>query len=144
MIAALVAALHYLTLALGLGSVFMRGRYLRGPLDAAGLKRLFLADAGWGVAAIAWLATGLYRAFGGLEKGSDYYLASAAFRVKMCLFVLVVLLELWPMITFIKWRMAKGAVDTSKAPQLARVNDVEVVLTVAIVFAASAMARGIG
>ncbi len=66
MLAALFSALHLLTLALGLGGVWARGRALRrGDLPAA-----FAADAAWGIAALLWLATGLARAFGGLEKGT--------------------------------------------------------------------------
>lgn len=136
----LVAAIHFLTLALGLGSVFMRGRYLRAPLDPVGLKRLYLADAGWGVAALAWIASGVARVF--VEKGTDFYLSSRGFWLKMALFVSVVVLELYPMITFIRWRMQKTP-DTSRALLLARINDVEVLATIAIVFAASAMARGL-
>lgn len=52
MIAAIVSALHVLAVALGLASVFVRGRALRGALDDAGLRRLFAADNAWGVAAL--------------------------------------------------------------------------------------------
>ncbi len=68
MIAALVSALHVLALALGLPSVYFRGRALRGRLDADGLRQLFLADNIWGLAAALWLVTGLLRAFGGLRR----------------------------------------------------------------------------
>ena len=44
MTSAIVSSLHLLALALGLPSVFLRGRALRGTLDAAGLRRLFAAD----------------------------------------------------------------------------------------------------
>ncbi len=69
-IAAVMSALHLLALALGLPSVVLRGRALQGPLDQAGLSRLFRADTLWGVAAVAWLSTGLLRVFAGLEKDS--------------------------------------------------------------------------
>jgi putative membrane protein len=65
MLSAIVSALHVLALALGLPSVFLRGRALEGPLDRAGLQRLFAADTVWGVAAALWLVTGLLRAFAG-------------------------------------------------------------------------------
>jgi putative membrane protein len=144
---AVVAALHYLALALGLPSVFMRGRALKGPLDREGLRRLFAADTVWGVAALLWVVTGLLRAFGGLEKGSAFYMASRLFWLKLALFLLVVVLEVWPMITFIRWRRAMGAgrlPDTSAARALFHLNHVELALVVAIVFIASFMARGFG
>jgi putative membrane protein len=146
-LSAIVSALHVLALALGLPAVFLRGRALKGRLDADGLRRLFAADAVWGVAAVLWLATGLLRAFGGLEKGSQFYLSSPLFWAKMTLFVAVVLLEIWPMVTFIVWRARLGrglAVDTSRARALYIVNHVEMALVVVIVFTASFMARGFG
>jgi putative membrane protein len=147
MVAAVVSALHVLALALGLPSVFLRGRALKGPLDREGLRRLFAADSVWGIAAALWLVTGLLRAFAGLEKGTAFYMASALFWLKLGLFVLVIVLEVWPMVTFIRWRAAlgRGAVpDTSAARTLSRVNHVELAVVVVIVFVAAFMARGFG
>ena len=147
MVAAIVSALHVLALAIGLPSVYLRGRALKAPLDAAGLKRLFTADGVWGIAAGVWIATGLLRAFGGLEKGTQFYLTSPLFWVKMTLFVLILLLEIWPMATFIRWRMAVGrggSPDTARARELYLVNHIEMALVVLMVFVASFMARGIG
>jgi len=146
-LAAVVSALHVLALALGLPSVYFRGRALRGRLDADGLKRLFLADSVWGLAAGLWLVTGLLRAFGGLEKGTEFYLRSPLFWTKMALFVLILLLEIRPMVTFIRWRAQLGRglqVDTSSAPRLYTLNHVELALVVVMVFVASMMARGVG
>ncbi len=147
MVAAIVSALHLLALALGLPSVFLRGRALKGRLDRDGLRRLFAADAVWGVAAALWLATGLLRAFAGLEKGTAFYLASHLFWLKMVLFVVIVLLEIRPMMTLMRWRAAVrggGTPDTSAARALYRVNHVELALVVVMVFVASFMARGFG
>jgi putative membrane protein len=106
MIAALISSLHLLALAIGLPAVFLRGRALKGPLDADGLRRLLAADNVWGIAAVLWIATGLLRAFGGLEKGTEFYLRSPLFWTKMALFGIVFLLEIRPMVTFIRWRRA--------------------------------------
>jgi putative membrane protein len=147
MLAAIVSALHLLTLALGLSSVYVRGRALRNRLDAEGLRRLFAADNAWGIAALLWIATGVWRAFGGLEKGTAFYLHSNLFWVKMGLFAAVVMLEIWPMVTFIRWRARRrrGMMpDTSAAAGLYVVNHVEMILVIAIVFVASFMARGFG
>jgi len=147
MTSAIVSALHVLALALGLPSVYLRGRALKGPLDRDGLRRLLAADTVWGIAAALWIATGLLRAFGGLEKGSQFYLQSPLFWAKMALFVAVIILEIWPMVTFIRWRGAlrRGETpDTSRARALYLVNHVEMGLVVLIVFVASFMARGFG
>jgi len=146
-LSAIVSSLHLLALAIGLPAVVCRGRALRGPFDDAGLRRVFAADTAWGVAAALWLATGLLRAFAGLEKGSAFYLGSALFWTKMTLFVLVVLLEIHPMLTLIRWRAARRrgqAPDTSSARTLYVVNHVEMAIVGIMVFVASFMARGFG
>jgi putative membrane protein len=146
-IAAVVSSLHLLALAVGLPAVFLRGRALKGPLDADGLRRLLAADNVWGVAAGLWLVTGLLRAFGGLEKGTEFYLRSPLFWTKMALFFVVLLLEARPMITLIRWRVRLGRglpVDTSVAPRLYTLNHIELAVVVVMVFVASMMARGVG
>lgn len=145
MVSAVVSSLHILAFGLGLGSVFMRGLYLR-RIQGDGIQKMFMADNIWGLAALLWIATGLLRAFGGLEKGTHFYLESPLFWVKIGLFVLVFSIELFPMITFIRWRIQLGRgerVDTSRAPLFARINDFETAMVVAIVFVASLMARGV-
>jgi putative membrane protein len=142
----IVASLHYLALAIGLPAIFLRGRALKGTLDDAGLRRLFAADSMWGVAAALWLATGLLRAFAGLEKGSAFYLQSHGFYLKMGLFLAVVILEVRPMLTFMKWRQARrrgSRIDTSSARALFQVSHIQMSIVVAMVFVASAMARGL-
>ena len=151
MIAApVLSALHVLALGIGLGSVFMRGRYLRalrdGP-DPRGLDRLFAADSLWGIAALLWLATGLTRAFGHVERVPDFYLRNGFFWVKMTLFATVFALEIWPMVTFIRWRSARRSgrplPQFDRLARLVLVDDLETGLVVVIPFVAAAMARGL-
>ena len=147
MASAIVSALHVLALALGLPAVYLRGRALKGRLDREAMRKLFAADTVYGIAAALWVVTGLLRAFAGLEKGSQFYLASPLFWTKMALFVAVILLEIWPMATFMRWRtqLRRGQIpETSRARALYLVNHVEMALVVLIVFVASFMARGIG
>jgi putative membrane protein len=142
----LIASLHLLALPLGLGAVWARHRALRAVLDADGLRRMFFADNLWGLAALLWIGTGLLRAFGGLEKGASYYLHDHVFYIKMSLFALILVLEIRPMWTLIRWRIALGrgnSIDTAAALALARISQIEAALVVLIVFAATALARGL-
>jgi putative membrane protein len=142
----LIATVHLLALPIGLGGVWLRGRALRSSLSSGDLRQVFAADNLWGVAAALWIATGLARAFGGLEKGSAFYLSQPVFYAKMVLFVVILLLEIWPMTTLIRWRiqLRRGAtVDTAVAPALARISDIQAALVVLMVFAAAALARGV-
>lgn len=143
----LFAWLHLLGLGIGLGAVWARGRALRAPLDAAGLRRVFHADGWWGVAAAIWIGTGLVRVIGGLEKGMEYYLQNHVFWAKMALLLAVLVLEIGPAVTLARWRaqLAKAIQpDTTRAARFARISDVQVILVLLMVLAATAMARGIG
>ncbi|MBM4779729.1 MAG: DUF2214 family protein [Archangiaceae bacterium] len=146
--AALLSTVHLFALAIGLAGVVIRWRQLRRLVtDPAALEPMLVGDNLWGVAALLWLVTGLLRAFGTFEKGSGYYLSNHAFLLKLGLFGAIFLLELWPMVTFVQWRLrkAKGlAIDTSRAATFATITGVELALTITIPFVASMMARGIG
>ena len=143
----LLAAFHLLALGIGLGAVWVRGRALRSPLDSAGFQRVFRADAVWGGSAVLWIGTGLWRLLGGLEKPTAYYLHNGAFMTKMALLLLILALEIRPMLTLITWRrrVSAGSIpDTHAADGLATISSIQAGLVVLMVFAATAMARGIG
>ncbi|UVK86637.1 DUF2214 family protein [Pseudomonas sp. B21-051] len=143
----LLAAIHLLAFALGFWAVLTRGAaFSRLAAGVGEAKRVLLADNLWGIAALTLLVTGGMRAFGGFEKGTDYYLHQPLFHLKMTLFVLILLAELAPMITLVKWRiaLARGkALDTGRAKLFARISHVEALLLVLMVIAASGMARGV-
>jgi putative membrane protein len=143
-ISAVFSAIHVLTLAVGLGAVFMRGQALARPLDDAGWRRLLAADNAWGIAAALWIASGLARVFfGGKEPG--FYWRNGFFWVKLGLFGLVFTLELTPMVTFVRVRAARrrgAAPPQFSVEAYRRINSAEIVLVVAIVFVAAFMARG--
>jgi putative membrane protein len=147
-LAAVFSALHLLTLALGLSAVVARGRSLRALAagDGQAVRRVLRADGLWGLAALLWLSTGLVRLFGGLDKSPDYYFFNGFFWLKMSLFTLIVLLEIVPMATFIRWRAAvkRGAgPDLRGLSGVIRINDVETALVLLLPFVAAAMARGL-
>jgi putative membrane protein len=140
-----LAALHLLGLGIGLGAVWARARALSGPLDPPALRRAFAADAWWGAAAVVWISTGLWRVLAGMEKSTQYYMQSNAFWVKMALLGLILALEILPAVTLTRWRsqVAKGQTpDTRRASTLATLSLVQALVVIAMVFAATAMARG--
>ncbi|MDB4891550.1 MAG: rane protein [Gemmatimonadetes bacterium] len=146
-----LAVLHLLALGIGLGAVISRGRSLREPPTAASLSRAFRDDTMWGIAAGLWLVTGLWRLFAGTEKATGYYLANHVFYAKMGLFALIFVLELWPMITLIRWRSQRGAGRSAEevaqpnvARRIATISHVQALLIVGMVIAAAMMARGYG
>lgn len=149
--AALFASLHYIGFAIALGSIFGRGVYLKklhedSQKQNEDLKRVFFCDNLWGVAALLIIVTGFYRAFGSLEKGTDFYLGSGLFNLKLGLFGLIFLLELYPMVVLFKWRIKnkRGVFEFHKnqIKTLVYLNHSEFILVLLIPFIASLMARG--
>jgi putative membrane protein len=143
---ALISWLHLLGVALGLGSVVARGYFLRAtPFTDVDRQRALNVDGVWGLAAIFLLSTGPLRAFGGFEKGFDYYQHSALFWLKLTIVVALLCAELWPMIVLIKWRVAIGKgqpVDTSRARLFGLISYVEGASIIVIMLLAAFMARG--
>ncbi|WP_144108737.1 DUF2214 family protein [Paraburkholderia sp. BCC1886] len=143
----LLAALHLLAYGFALASILRRTWALRRASVPAALRSVFRADTGWGIAALVLIVTGLMRAFGGYEKGADYYLHEPLFHAKMTLLVVILVLEVPSMLALLRWRaaMRKGeAPDLRKARSYARLSVIQTVLLVLMVFAATGMARGIG
>jgi putative membrane protein len=155
-----LAWLHLIALGIGLSAVLARGQALRQAVrELPGvdtLRRAFLADTHWGVAAALWIGTGLWRYLGSTEKATAYYNANHIFLTKMALLAVVLALEIWPMITLIRWRAALGrggggqgagagaVIDAGAARRIATISYVQALIVIVMVFTAVAMARGYG
>lgn len=144
----LLAFVHLLGLGIGLGAVWVRARALgANPAERSTLERALAADSVWGLAALIWISTGLWRLLAGTEKPTGYYLANHAFWIKMLLLGTILALEIRPMVTLIRWRKVLGrsqSPDLASAPALSRISYAQAVLVVLMVLAATAMARGLG
>jgi len=143
-----LAWMHLVALAIGVGGVWSRGRALRDslrdPEDPRAIRRALVGDAWWGIAAALWLITGLWRLFGSTEKSISYYMGNHVFMLKMGLFVCIIALEVWPMMTMMRWRSAKSLPNPRDAGRIEVISYVECVLVLAMVLAAVSMARGYG
>ena len=146
-----VAFLHLLALGLGLYGVLTRGNALREPPTHLSLRRVVRADIVWGIAAVLWIATGLWRVFGGLEKGVPYYMHNTFFMAKMTFLALIIVLEIGPAVTLTRWRLAikrgqspESVASPQAAKRIATISHVQALLVVLMVFAAAGMARGLG
>jgi putative membrane protein len=144
-----LAALHLFALGIGLGAVLTRGSLLRGKIDASVMKLAFRYDTLWGIAALIWITTGLWRWLGSVEKAASYYTSSHIFLTKMACLLIVLGIEVRPAITLVRWRRLIGAgqpaehvVDATVARSIAIASHVQALLVVIMVFLAAAMARG--
>ncbi|MDY7532214.1 DUF2214 family protein [Pseudomonas sp. Bout1] len=144
-----LAAIHLLAFAMALSAVLARGKALRCLADnqPSTVRRVLISDNIWGVSALALLVTGGLRAFGGYEKGTEYYLHQPLFHVKMALLLIILLLEVAPMIRLVHWRvrLARGTpLDLNRAGLFARISHIQALMIVLMMVAASGMARGVG
>ena len=152
MLRILLAVAHLIALVMGMSSVDVRARnLLRLSTEPTALKETFTADTLWGIAAALWISTGLWRWMAGTEKAPSYYVHNSIFMGKMGLLVLIFLLEVWPMVTLIKWRMAakKGTLPpmdelAATGGKLAIVSRIQSALLFLMLIAAVMMARGYG
>lgn len=146
-----LAVVHLVGMAVAVGSVYSRARALNDLRDRDSLRRGFVADNWWGISFGILVATGLWRALASLEKTSSYYWSNHVFYAKMGLLAAILLLEIWPMVTLIRWRAAAGRgtlpeIETLRGAgkRIARVSDVQLLLLLGLVTAAVMMARGYG
>ncbi|KFF33195.1 DUF2214 family protein [Pseudomonas paraeruginosa] len=145
---AIAAYLHYLSIFLLFALLVLQHRLLRLPLDLERARSLAAIDRGYGLCALAVLASGLARVLW-YGKGVDYYLHNGVFHAKVGLFVLAALVSLLPTVTFLGWR---GALKAGEVPVVAPAQGRQVVLAIrlqlllllVIPLLASLMARGIG
>ena len=85
-----------------------------------------------------------------LEASVNIREANELFRAKMGFLAAVLLLELWPALTLVRWRRkaarsgASWTPDSSSAARVRAISYLEAVLVIAMVCAAALMARGYG
>ncbi|OHP30427.1 MULTISPECIES: DUF2214 family protein [Pseudomonas] len=145
---AIVAYLHYLSIFLLFALLVLQHRLLRLPLDLERARSLAAIDRGYGLCALAVLASGLARVLW-YGKGLDYYLHNGLFHAKVGLFVLAALVSLLPTVAFLSWR---GALTAGEVPAVTPARGRRVVLAVrlqlllllVIPLLATLMARGFG
>jgi len=147
MTSALVAAAHFLAAFGVFATVFYEWLTFTRTPTLAEARRIQLCDAWYGLSSVALIAAGLLRVYY-FEKGGEFYLKSPFFLLKIALFVIVGLLSIYPTMQFIKWRSATRAgqapsVDERVSARIALLLKLEMLLLLAIVVAASLMAKGV-
>ena len=144
----IMASLHHIaafTVAACLVYEFVAYRQNLTVAEARNIQRVDLA---YGIAAGLVLVVGFLRVYF-FEKGSPYYFSNHIFWTKIVLFTIVGLLSIYPTIRYIKWN---PVLETNKSPEIsdAEYKNIRLLLwlemigLILILFAAPAMARGIG
>ncbi|QWP75082.1 DUF2214 family protein [Lysobacter sp. K5869] len=141
----LLAATHHLLVFALISMLVAESVLLRGPIDAAALRRLAGLDAGYGMSAVLLLVVGVLRLIYGI-KGHTFYDHNPWFHAKFSLFVLVALLSILPTVRFMRWRRAlkrdpNFLPDPRQVGALRLLIRLELVAVAGIFVCAAAMAR---
>lgn len=145
---ALFAFLHHLAAFALVSALVVEFALLKGELDLRTARRIRIYDLIYGAAAGMLFVVGLLRVVY-FEKGAAYYQNSAPFIAKLCLFLAVGLLSIYPTREFIGWGKAlrQGQVPVVEERKLRRIRMVihlELAGVVLLILCAALMARGIG
>lgn len=116
---------------------------LRPQLDAASARRVALADLAYGLAALLMLVTGLLRVFAG-SKPAAYYAQNWIFHLKITLFLVIVVLSIYPTVRIVKQRRLPPGARAVYPAAVRRLIGVELVLALLLPLLAVLMARGYG
>ena len=140
-----LAIVHHLLVFALIAMLVAESVLLRGPIDAAVLRRLAGLDAGYGMSAVLLLIVGVLRLVYGV-KGAAFYQHNPWFHAKFGLFVLVALLSILPTVRFLRWRRALKAdpgflPDPRQVGALRLLIRLELLAVAAILVCAAAMAR---
>ncbi|NLQ07717.1 DUF2214 family protein [Cylindrospermopsis raciborskii LB2897] len=144
---AIVAYLHYFSLAIIFGSLCTELFTLKPDLTNKEGWRVLIADSAYGIAGVTVLITGVLRVLY-LEKGPAYYTHQPVFWLKISIFILVGLLSLYPTFSFLMWiknlrNQNSPEVSPEKINLLKTIIRLELVGFSVIPLFASMMARGI-
>jgi putative membrane protein len=139
---------HFLAVFLLIAALAAEVSLLRGPLSPQAIKRLAMADRGYGMAAALVIIAGVSRVYFG-AKDESYYFQLHSFWTKIGVFVLIGILSIWPTVRILAWARASKANAAYTPPPgevkaVRRLVHVQAALIVLVVVNAALMARGLG
>jgi putative membrane protein len=110
-------------------------------------KRIQQCDRWYGIFAGIILLIGFLRVYF-FEKGAAFYFTNAFFLAKLCLFLVIGLLSIYPTVTFIGWRKDLQAgrppvMTDSEFGAISIILNLEMALLAGLVLCASLMAKGV-
>jgi putative membrane protein len=98
----IVAWIHYIGIMLLIASLLGEHLLLKQELTVAEARTLQRLDIIYGGSATLVLVTGIMRMY--LEKGTTYYLHNGPFHALLGVFIVAVLLSIYPTLVFLRWR----------------------------------------
>lgn len=143
-----VAFVHHVAAFALVAALTVEFLLIRDELSVKSARRLQLADLAYGASAGLVLTIGLLRVFY-FEKGGSYYFHSAPFIAKLCLFVAIGLMSIYPTLEFRSWgkSLKQGQAPSVNPRKLRTIRTVihwQLAGIVLVILFAALMARGVG
>jgi putative membrane protein len=110
----LIPYLHYIGIMALMGSLITEHVMLKPGISKKQLKSLATVDLLYGISLVVVLVTGLLRWFVIDVKGVDFFSKNPLFHIKLTLFVIVVILSVFPTMKFLKWRKESATIPSDK------------------------------
>ena len=139
----LVTYLHYVGFAALAAALALELVLFRPAVSGTVARRLARIDALYGVSALTVLGTGLLRllVYG---KPASYFMKNGLFHLKLTLFVVALLLSIYPTIQFIRNRNAQAEGQVAYPSSIGYLLRIQVMILLVIPMLAVMMARGYG
>jgi len=138
----LIKYLHFIGIMALLSTLVMDFFQLAKNVNTIKIKQIAMIDATYGLSALLVLATGLLQWFV-IGKPATYYNTNYIFHIKITLFVIMVVLSIYPTIFFLKNRKATQELITF--PKIVPILiKLELILLIAIPLLAVLVANGKG
>ena len=138
-----ISYLHYLAFATLASALALELVLFRTEVSGTTARHLARIDAIYGASALAALGSGLMKLFI-YGKPASYYMQNGLFHVKITLFVVVVLLSIYPTINFIKNRNNPNDGQVVYPGTLRVLMKIQLAILLIIPLLAVMMARGYG
>jgi putative membrane protein len=100
----LIPYLHYIGIMALMGALITEHVLLKPGISKEQVKSLALVDLIYLISAGIVLITGLLRWFLVDVKGAEFFTKNPLFHIKVTLFVVIVIISIFPTIKFLKWR----------------------------------------
>jgi putative membrane protein len=139
----LVNYLHYVGFAVLLAALVVELVLFRTRTEGATARKLALADAFYGTAALFVLGSGLLKLFV-FDKPAAYYGQNFLFHIKITLFVVIFLISIYPTVKFITRRNTPPSQVVEYPALVGVLLRLEIALVLVIPMLAVLMARGYG
>lgn len=109
----LLPYLHYIGIMALMGALITEHVMLKPGISRQQIKSLAMVDLIYGISAAIVLTTGLLRWFVFDVKGVEFFTKNPIFHIKLTLFVIILIISIFPTMKFLKWRRQGDEIQPS-------------------------------